>query len=396
MSKFTSSNPFDAIPDGSLGIADLEGYARQKGYSIQGGKAVKYMQGMGGHGIPVTTDLSDFADSVQPKFLDQAGALMKDEWGAKQGAADRQFGRNNTEINATRDFLSGMPGQFDAASNQAGGQIDDLMGSLSRFGEGQSSKVTGAINDLLSGVVSRAGNSSANIDNITKDGMIQMRQSADRAEATAADAITKYDTGVQENVIQATVNGMRQQMRTRMGQIANGINPDGTRMTPAERAEAQRNLTFDMGQQTATMAAQVRQSAQHEMAGLRTNLAALQMEGGKMRGAAADLGLRGEDMKAQQGDRITAARNSGINAILASQEGQRAIQGMISNLTQYKTQLRNGNKMASLNMEMQGRTGIAEMVRDNPETVISILSSFLSLGAIASAPGGRNLPGIRF
>ena len=57
--------------------------------------------------------------------------------------------------------------------------------------------------------------------------------------------------------------------------------------------------------------------------------------------------------------------------------------------------MRNAAASLAMQLESQGRTAMAEMVRNNPESVVSRFASLLQLYSVASAPGGTGIRSIR-
>ncbi len=403
MSKLSSSL-FDSIPDGDMPTYDqLAQQARSQGFTVQGNRASQIRAGQ-----TYTRDLSTFQHKLIPSFLDQTSALIGAEYDAQQSAADRQFDRNAAAIGEYGNVVSGIPGRVkDAGDTKA---IDDLIGQLGAMGSDQQrqlmamlGEVAGTSKGLYKDTVAGIDRALAPIEGIAKAGSLALNTAAARAEAAGREAINKYDQGINEDVIRSTISGIRADASQQAQMIRAGTAPDGRRLTPAEQAQMTRELRFDIGRQTTQVAATVRAQAQETLAGLRTNLASIILEGGKMRAGAsememqgANLKLQGEGLKAQAGDRLTASNQFAVGALLESQSGMRAISEMISGLTQFKSQLKQGMELRSIEMEMNGRATMAQMIQSNPETVISVLSAFLALGSLATAPGATYIKGFNF
>lgn len=377
-------------------IADIEGRARAAGYSVNNGVASRRV-GKGPSSYVENTPVSAlFGGSPSgPGFLDQAATIMQRETQAKQAAADRQFKRNNDEIGGFRSFLSDAAGQFTKASTAIESELSGLMGGLDKFAQAQGDDVKAAIDSMIGSASSTAKLAGEGVDRITRKVLSDADATAAGAIGAAHKAVDAYDKGINEDVIQTTVAGIRRSVESDMKMIQAGFSPSGEKLSPAQQASALRQMRQDVGLQISTMAAGVRANAQGVLAGLRTNIANTILQSGQTKLAAGQTALEGEKIKMAAKGEETQARATGLNALLQSQEGQRALKSVISGLTQFGIQLKNGNALSSLQYQMEGRTALADMVRNNPETIIGVLSAFLTMGGIATAPGGRNIPGLR-
>ena len=155
-------------------------------------------------------------------------------------------------------------------------------------------------------------------------------------------------------------------------------------------------LRLDTGQQVAMMAASVRSEANKTLASLRTNLASVTLEAGKLKEAAANIGLQAGQIRAGiEGQKNDLAKFA-VETMLSSQQGMLQLQQLIGSLNQFKTQLRSNAQIQALEYDLRGRVQSAEQTFRNPETVVGILSGLLAIAGVQTAPGGRNLPGVRF
>jgi hypothetical protein len=81
---------------------------------------------------------------------------------------------------------------------------------------------------------------------------------------------------------------------------------------------------------------------------------------------------------------------------LAAQAGQRELAGMVSDLHKFMANIQTMMPMEALRFEMNGQMAIADFVRSNPESVISILPGLLQMAQVMTAPGGAQLPMVNF
>lgn len=397
MSSFNRTNPFDALgPTGNMPYEEMARRAMAQGYRVNGNEAVMWRNNTGpGFDTRISAPVSSFGNAPK-SFLDQAASLLKWEYEAKQGAADRQFDRNAAATGTIGDTIGRGMGQFQTGLNTSLSEIDRIAGTTQSMQNRFENQNMAAIGDLV-GVADKAVSSfNAGTDKYVKQGVNDMRSSADAAVSTAKDAVGSYNTGVTENAIQATVAGMRADYRNQKAMIQKGLNPDGTLMTMAERNEAANSLQKTTGLQIAQTVATVREQAQKTLASLKMGLSSTILGAGQLKGEAAKLGMAGEQSKLEAEQTRVGARSTAIQGMLATQEGARQFQSMLSGLVQFGAQLRSATDSASLQYEMQGRQYMADAIRQNPETIMGVLSGLMSLATIGTAPGGANLRALQF
>ena len=329
----------------------------------------------------------------QASLTDQMGTVVASEAQATQDAADRQFNRNNAETDRLNALLEGASTRFERAGDAGSlaGQLDDLAGRA-RTMDFRSNQ---AQSDLMKRLPSLQ-ELGREIGAAGENQMRMLNTKADEAIAAANSAITGYSRETDDVAIGATVAGMRQNLETELGRIRQGIGANGRLMTAAEKADAERKLKFDTGQQVAMMAASVRSEANKTLASLRTNLASVTLEAGKLKEAAANIGLQAGQIRAGiEGQKNDLAKFA-VETMLSSQQGMLQLQQLIGSLNQFKTQLRSNAQIQALEYDLRGRVQSAEQTFRNPETVVGILSGLLAIAGVQTAPGGRNLPGVRF
>jgi len=176
--------------------------------------------------------------------------------------------------------------------------------------------------------------------------------------------------------------------------VNSGLNPDGTMMTPAERQAAQRQLTFDTMQATSGVVSQMREEQSRIAASLGMQLAGTNISAGQIALGAA--GARSEAGRMREG---VATTRAGVGTTVAGQamdaERIRANYRQLSaSLLESGGNMRNAANALAMQLESQGRTAMAEMVRNNPESVVSRFASLLQLYSVSSAPGGGSIRAI--
>jgi hypothetical protein len=324
--------------------------------------------------------------------IDSLLGTLNDETARTQGAADRQFARNNQQIDAYGNFIGGLNGTLMGVADQGAGALRDAAGQAVGLGDaavaGDRSRGD-AIMAALNGDLDRVGGVAGRIEGDANTALGYARGAVN----AAGGAVSGYQSDSQAN-ISASVAGLDRQMQTRMRLVNSGLNPDGTMMTPAERQAAQRQLAFDTGQATSGLVSQMREEQNRIMAGLRMQLAGTNVQAGQIALGAA--GARTEAGRLREG--VATTRASVGSAVSGqAQEAERTrlqYRQLASSLLEVGSNMRNAASALAMQLESQGRTAMAEMVRNNPESVVSRFASLLQLHSIASAPGGRGLSSI--
>ena len=212
-----------------------------------------------------------------PNHLATLGQALQGDVLTEQAYADEQFGR-----------LGGVANQF-AEGLQRGGREFRALG----------------------------GESASRIEGLGKEDrdFFEKKAAEDRAlfkDLTAQKA-------------QALTDGLRSDFEDRKVEIQNGLNPDGSVMTPQQKRAALNMLERDVKQQVANTAAQIGSNYNEQV----------------RNAATVEMGQRVDSMAQRQ-----------------------ALQGMAENI-------RSAGLAAALNLEVLGLQGLADMIRQNPRTHVS-------------------------
>ena len=324
--------------------------------------------------------------------VDSLFGVLSDEQQRTQDAADRQFGRNNEQISSYGDFLGNLNPSLMGVADQGASMLYDAAGQAIGLGDaavagqqGRGDAIMSALNGDLARVEGTAGR-------IEGDANTALGYAAAGVRA-ASNAAGNYQSDSQAN-ISATVAGINRQMQTRSRLVNSGLNPDGTMMTPAERQAAQRQLTFDTMQATSGVVSQMREEQSRIAASLGMQLAGTNISAGQIALGAA--GARSEAGRMREG---VATTRAGVGTTVAGQamdaERIRANYRQLSaSLLESGGNMRNAANALAMQLESQGRTAMAEMVRNNPESVVSRFASLLQLYSVSSAPGGGSIRAI--
>ena len=367
--------------------------ARNAGYRVAGDKAVSYVKGQHGRGIPVYSPLSQFGghsgSQMDPTLIN---AFLSDQ-DKMQGAADQQWSRNNEAISNMGDYVNSLDdrlmGQGDALFN---GFIDRA-NSLDALGNQQMSDYQGAARPI-----------NRDIDEATDAharGVDRQIQGLDRANAdldagyAKADEAAAYmeqvkkdyaDTGAME--ASAAASAISRSAKQEERAITSGLLPDGSKMTPQEQSQAIVELGFrvksqvqeaitpmlvrynEVGAQLGQAVAQLKLSAgQARIQGAETRKSIAQT-GGQLEQMKLEGSLQGAGLKAQMADQL-----------LKAQQGQRDMAQLSSALHQGGAQIVQAALLKTAEMEFAGLTKTAELIQQNPRSITSWLQGILGLYA---------------
>lgn len=304
-----------------------------------------------------------------------------------QGAADRQYGRNNATIEGFRRFLdsdvagaegrsmaglSGMDGMGDFAERMArAGDPSGAVGEMRRAGKGMDQDIDEAMGTLR-GARGQAG------------------MAADQAQLGAsqfAQDIAGMDSMVEQDAA-AVASAIRREAQSQMQMARAGVHPDGTPMTGAERTDMMLRIQGDTSARVA-QAVQPIFSQWHQLsAGLRSQLAQTRQQAAalRMQGAQTQAGI-GEAM-GNLGQSRAAIEMETANAMQRELELRRSYGELSTTIRQMKQSLQQAAVFKAVELETQGLLAYAELVRSNPETVVSRFQGMLAMYAAASAGSG--------
>lgn len=232
-------------------------------------------------------------------LVGQASTIFNNEADLMQLAADRQFVRNQEPINNMRELI-GRSGEFTATGERTA-------------------------NDLTA---------------------LGDRQSQD-FEAGVSEAMGNFDQTYAADVT-AAISGIRESYQPQMQAIRNGMNPDGTLMTPAQQKDAM----FAMNQQI----------------------------GGQVQNTYTQLASQYNQARAQLAQGFSGQR---LNS-----------QALVGSYMQQASAIRNAAQASALQFEASGNQAMADLIYRNPESIVSRFQGLLAVAGIASAPGGNRLPEI--
>ena len=363
--------------------------------------------------------------------LDQLSSALERDVGAVQGAANRQFGRIEGQVGSAEDLIGGIDERLTGVAEGASARLGELGEEFNVLGERTRGDFDVFAENIQAGVAEDVDALTGSIDAATA----QTREGADllsrsigeRADVTseqtlgfAQDAIASakdaiFDTQTLANrQMDAAVTGLEARTRRDMQRIDAGLRADGTQMTPEEQRAARAQLRAATNQSLTQVTSQLFAQAQTLFAQLKTNLAQTQVQAGQLAlGAGAQQLQAGqlqaglEELKSTTEARAASEKAGlvGLKAEVGVQLGQQKLaaeqiaqgfQQMRGDLAKLASTLITSAKSAAIGFEVQGRFAIAQLVRDNPETVVGMFSGIAAMLAASSAPGARGIPAFNF
>lgn len=422
---------------------DRANYARSLGYTIRGGNAVRntggvrspfsHLGGAFGGSHAVTTPISSFmppsggggGGGGLPPLLLQA---LASDTRRMQDAADRQFWRNQGEIDGMRSFVSGIGPGLTGQANSLSAELDALAGKADAMGGQQHGEfmdragttwdaIHGAANDFRAGADRIGGEIrglvGAQLPKFFGD-IESSFQKGDQAVAGFERALGNFEDRTAQDA-SVVASGIRRNAQAQMQMARSGIHPDGTPMTAAESADMMSQIRRDtegqvQGAITPIFSQYNMAKAQLEesLAGLRMNNANLRLQGAQLRDQGIQTGLAASDrltnlegMKLEAGKAEAEVGLGLTSALVQEHQNQQALLQLSTGLSQTGVQMRQAAMLQAVNLEMQGRTQVAQLVQQNPDTVVSWFQSLLALysASMASQPppigGGGGGGGVR-
>ena len=378
--------------------------ARNMGYSVAGGYA--FMPGNKGAGRTPIQYFQNRAGQAGggTKFDPLLSNALLTDVDKMQGAADRQFGRVNQEIGGLDRFLGGVRGDVMGVADQSGQQLRGYADEMNQLGQGWETDIKGQLGP---------------IQQRTREGVGQFNQGLDRAEAgvdKAMGRVPDFMGDIEEGykfgddavaTMKEAVQGYRDMTAEEASVAANAIKAgarnglaqvptvDATGMPiPASvQAEMRQNISRDADVQAQTQVTQIYSKFNDSLAGLKNALANVQLQAGsqrlegaglKQQGAALELegaktkaGIAGQRL---EGTKLEAdVGMAGVDATLRAQQNRAEMAKIGAGLYEADANIRNAAIFNAVSLEMNGLVQKAQLVMQNPETVVSWFEGMLAM-----------------
>lgn len=382
-------------------VADRRAYAESLGYKVNGTSA----------SIPfgVTTQTVNLDQFTPPQFrnggrgnmLNSMFSALERDISQQQSAANEQYAAQQGVIADTRATVGGIGSRMSRLAGETAGNLELQAANAEQLGA-----------DQLAAMQGRYGQVSEQISSRTDDIFNQLGahgETLDRAEGNIDEGFSIFDKAVSrmQGVIQgytdataaqasSVVGGIKRNLSAVTQQIQNGLNPDGTLMTAAERADSMQRLQFSTNQQIQDNVTQIFGRFNEVKAQLGTQLANLTAQSGQARLQGAQ--LRTDIARERRAGAETALGAAQLESstllelgrqMLGAEAGQREMQQLSAGLHQQANAIRNSAEFASIQYELQGLTTLSQMISNNPRQTVSWFAGLAQMYALATAPGGR-------
>lgn len=385
---------------GKSSYTDPSTAARNAGYRVAGDKAVSYIKGQQGRGIPVYSPLSQFGghsgSQMDPTLIN---AFLSDQ-DKMQGAADQQWSRNN-------DAISNMGSYINSLDDRLMGQGDDLFNMFDQRGDALDSLGNQQMReyrdtaDPIGRDIDRAANAHAR-------GMDRQIKGLDKANAdldagyAKADEAAAYMEQVKQDYADmgameasAAASAISHSAKQEERAISSGLLPDGTRMTPQEQAqqmvELGRRVSSQVQEAVTPMLVrynEVKAQLGQAVAQMKLSAGQIRVQGAETRKGIAQTGGQLEQMKLEGQLGAAGAKTQLADQLLRAQAGQRDMAQLSSGLVQFGAQTVQAALLKTAELEFQGLTKTAELIQQNPRSVVSWLQGILGLYAAQTAMRG--------
>lgn len=284
--------------------------------------------------------LGTITKDVLPTSLDQLIAAGFGDFQRTQDAANRQFARNQQQIGAMEGTVAAGEQRILGAGQQAAGQLTQAaeqgLGDFQGFRDEVFGEVTGRVDEAI--------------------------ELSKRGEETQREAIAGFEDRTAADIQNQTI-AVQGQVQDRIKEIQGDPN-----MTAAQKRTAINKVRNEADLTLAQSANQINSQFNRDLAGLQQNLAQFEQQTGKIAATGAQ-----------------AVGSTGVG--LAQATNQAA--GIAAGLQKAAASLTAGAAVTASQFSLAGRQAIAQLVQQNPETVVSMFSTISNLIAASKAGAGR-------
>lgn len=404
---------------------------RKQGYDIQGDQAVTYQNyGQGGRAIPSYTPIDSLLGGVQGQRMPGdpllRGALQSDTHNMQQ-AADRQFARNNQMITGMEGFIGNAGQEMRQAGQQGAAQLNGAAAGAQRMGQQQlddMGNLLGGYQDQTNKAVDGINKGVTDVQNRIKgtmdkqmpgyyQGLDDAKGDVNAAYKLGDEAVAGYQKAISEfkDTTAADASVAAAAMRRSALSQKNALTT-ALKTGQIDDATYQSNLQQLQGQVGEQVQGQVqglytefnkaKAGMEQALAGLRMNNAGNRLTGAQIKGGLEGQRLQGVGMELNANEALLQGENTKLGAAglqqknnmdIASQyanaqAGQRQMAQLSASLQSSSVATQQAAIMNAVNLEMQGRTTMAQLVQQNPETVVSWFQGILAMYSADAARSG--------
>lgn len=353
------------------------------------------------------------------------GAFLRDS-DVFQQAADRQFGRNQDQIDQMQLSLTGGLGQARDAYDQAlqlqsgfgdqllanqGTAVDNILGAAGDFRSmipgliDPAQQAIGQGQEMAQGVYDEAMGYEA--PDLQSHAMAAYGRAEETVDQFGVDRAA-YERAAWDDA-QAIADGVRSQMEDARNQAYSTMNPDGTRKTPAQAAADSIQFSRASQEMVSSVMSEFSGKIRDTQARMADTMAQLGLTAAQFRGQVgeaaareAELELSGLSIANQAAGLMTQLASAGADVArtggdlyarvadyqLQAEQMRAQYDQFQETWNENRINLLSSFPLAALGMEMQGRQQIATLVQQNPESYVSWFEGLLGLySAMASARG---------
>jgi len=296
----------------------------------------------------------------------------------QQGAMNAQFAGTNQQIQGMENFV----GQGVNTMQSVGAQQRDAFGQL---GDQMTQRGQQAHDEFTSYRDQQLGGMGQGVDQANQFA----QDAAARADQYAGDAVSNYEAAIgnfQDRGAQDAANaafGLRRNVQSQTQMINSGVNADGTMMSSAEQNAARQQMFAETESQVGNTINQIYSNTNQQVASMQGTLSGLM----QARGQTALAGGQLTSGTAMQGAQLTTQAGQAFGAqTLQSQQMQDHMVELGAQMRGMGEQAYASSMQQSVVFEMQGRTTIAEMFRNNPRQFVSMYAGLTGYLAGASTP----------
>lgn len=318
-------------------------------------------------------------------------AAFAHDAGRTQNLADQQWLANQQQIGAFGDFVRGIGPQQSQLAGQAfdmmTGEADDIKG----LATARQDQVAGYIQDGQEDLEGRI----ADVDSQMAADQAQMKEYMDRGLAEQKAAASKYEQAIGEFEdrsaldVQNAALGIRRNAESRMKMLTGGMNPDGSPMTPEQQMFAFEDIKGATERDVFQAVTPMLSRYNEQKIALESNLASMEqaigqatMNAGQALGS---FGAQRGSVSSQNIGTLASFNASTANTLVDAFRQEGTMHQFAANLASQAGMYAQSAILQAQNLEMQGRTQLAQFVQQNPRSHVSMFQGILAMISARSA-----------
>lgn len=379
--------------------------AKAEGYRYDGGSSA-WRAGPGG--IPTSRPLGNFGTGgAGSGVLGSFGNLppilleaLRSDTQRMQGAADEQHARIGDWESKFNEWLGGSSDELQKLGSSNAQELKDAAGRAESLGDRQAGDLTRRADDMRTRVrgdvdkaLSRMPDYYKGIDKASGD-IDEAYRLGDAAVADYKSALKGYkDMSAQD--MSAAASGIRRNFYSAMQQVRSGTGPDGRPMSATEQMAATEQIRFQANQQVQEQITPLQSrfndtmmQLHGQLAGLMQGNAGMRLQGAALRGNLAGQRLQGIGTELGGAQIKAGAEQTSLDMVARAHEGQRQMYQIGATLREAGATIATSVQLQALQLEMNGQVQLAQVMMQNPRSIVSYFQSFLALMSVSATQGG--------